>query len=77
MRFGLISAHLFIVATLKTTMIVIQRIVQRPVVSVLEVGCSTGVFYERLGFSKAERYLGIDILDSVLDEFREIFSHLS
>ena len=37
---------------------------------VLELGCGTGVFYQRLGFNEADYYKGIDLSESMLEEFR-------
>ena len=37
---------------------------------ILELGCGTGIFYQRLGFNKADYYKGIDLSESMLDEFR-------
>lgn len=39
---------------------------------VLELACGTGVFYERLGFDAAAGYKGIDLSESMLEEFRKL-----
>ena len=36
---------------------------------ILELGCGTGVFYELLGFDRADYYKGIDWSESMLEEF--------
>ncbi|MCS5421442.1 MULTISPECIES: class I SAM-dependent DNA methyltransferase [Psychrilyobacter] len=41
--------------------------------NVLEVGAGTGTFYSFLNFNKSENYLGIDISEEMLMEFKKRF----
>lgn len=37
--------------------------------SILELGCGSGALYKPLGFDKAKSYVGVDLSQSMLDEF--------
>ncbi|WP_028856923.1 class I SAM-dependent DNA methyltransferase [Psychrilyobacter atlanticus] len=42
--------------------------------SILEIGAGTGTFYSFLDFNKSENYLGVDISEQMLGEFKKRFS---
>jgi cyclopropane fatty-acyl-phospholipid synthase-like methyltransferase len=45
--------------------------------SVLEIGCGNGALYQHLDFDRAREYLGVDISDAMLGEFRKRFPNVS
>ena len=45
--------------------------------AVLELGCGSGSLYEPLGFDKASIYVGIDLSESMLGEFRSAHPELT
>jgi cyclopropane fatty-acyl-phospholipid synthase-like methyltransferase len=45
--------------------------------SILELGCGSGSLYEPLGFNKAGNYVGVDLSQSMLDEFQASYPSVS
>lgn len=39
--------------------------------SVLEIGCGNGILFNLLGFSQSEKYHGVDLSSTMIDEFRK------
>ena len=40
---------------------------------ILEIGCGTGALFDHLGFNQCARYVGVDVSESMINEFKQNF----